>query len=94
MKTSREYPKLKLYMFLLAVQISGAVTFVCQQLPEFRQIAFNPGTQLPQDPASDLITIAVLLVMQISFWYRVHYIPIPFRHPNMLLNHMSCFWAG
>jgi hypothetical protein len=50
MTTSSDRPNAKLYSLLLAIQVVGAVTFVCQQLPEFRQIAANPGQQLPRDP--------------------------------------------
>jgi hypothetical protein len=28
---------------LLAIQIAGAIAFVWQQLPEFRQVLTNPG---------------------------------------------------
>jgi hypothetical protein len=34
------------YLFLLAVQIFGAIW---QQLPELRRVAVNPGEQLPYD---------------------------------------------
>ena len=76
------------YLFALAIQISGAILFVWQQLPQFRQIAVNPGQQLAHDTFSDVMTVGVLLVMQISFWSRLLYIPIPFRRPNMILNHV------
>ena len=79
------------YLFALAIQISGAILFVWQQLPEFRQIAVNPGQQLAHDTFSDVMTVGVLLVMQISFWSRLLYIPIPFRRPNMILNHVFLF---
>ena len=69
----------------------GAITFVWQQLPEFRQIVVNPGEQLAHDTFSDLATVGILFVMQISFWCRLLYIPIPFRRPNMILNHMFLF---
>jgi hypothetical protein len=91
MKTNDERPKAVAYMFLLAIQISGAILFVWQQLPEFRQIAVNPGEQLPLDTFSDVVTVGILLVMQISFWCRLLYIPIPFRRPNMILNHVFLF---
>lgn len=29
--------------------------------------------------------------MQISFWCRLRFIPIPFRRPNMILNHVFLF---
>ncbi len=62
-----------------------------EQLPQFRQIAVNPGQQLAHDTFSDLMTVGVLLVMQISFWSRLLYIPIPLRRPNMILNHVFLF---
>jgi hypothetical protein len=67
MKTSSEHPKPKLYLLLLAIQIFGAIVFIWQQLPEFRQVAVNPGAQLPRDTFSDLVAVGVLCVMQISF---------------------------
>jgi hypothetical protein len=91
MKTSSEHPKPKLYLLLLAIQISGAIVFIWQQLPEFRQVAVNPGAQLPHDTFSDLVAVGVLCVMQIAFWVRVRYVPIPFRHPNMILHHALLF---
>lgn len=91
MKTSDERPKTAIYLFLLAVQISGTIIFVWQQLPEFRQVAVHPGEQLAYDISSDLVAVGFLFVMQISFWCRVLYIPIPFRRPNMILNHVFLF---
>jgi hypothetical protein len=91
MKTNDEQPKAVTYLLVLAIQISGAILFVWQQLPEFRQIAANPGEQLAPDTFADLMTVGVLFVMQISFWCRLLYIPIPFRRPNMILNHFLLF---
>ena len=34
------------YFFLLAIQLFGAIFFICHQLPEFRQVVNNPGVQL------------------------------------------------
>jgi hypothetical protein len=87
----RPAPQSVTYLLLLAIQILGAITFVWQQLPEFRQVAVNPGEQLPYDVVSDVMTVVVLSVMQISFWYRLLFIPIPFRRPNMILNHVFLF---
>jgi hypothetical protein len=91
MKTNDERPKAVAYLFVLAIQILGAILFVWQQLPEFGQIVVNPGEQLPYDVVSDVMTVGVLAVMQISFWYRLLFIPIPFRRPNMILNHVFLF---
>jgi hypothetical protein len=60
-------------------------------LPEFRQVAVNPGEQLPYDVFSDLTAVGLLCAMQIAFWYRQLYIPIPFRRPSMILNHVFLF---
>jgi hypothetical protein len=89
MKTNDQHPKT--YLLLLAIQILGALIFIWQQLPEFRQVVINPGEQLPYDAFSDLSAVGVLFVMQISFWYRLLNIPIPFRRPNMILNHVLLF---
>jgi hypothetical protein len=91
MKMNDERPKAAAYLFVLAIQILGAILFVWQQLPEFRQLVVNPGEQLPYDVVSDVMTVGVLAVMQISFWYRLLFIPIPFRRPNMILNHVFLF---
>ena len=80
-----------IYLLLLALQILGAITFVWQTLPEFSQVADNPGAQLPRDGLSDLISFGVLCVMQLAFWYRVLRVPIPFRHPQIFLQHLFLF---
>ena len=91
MTPNQERAQPALYIFLLAIQILGAITFVWQQLPEFRQVLTNPGEQLPRDPSSDLMTAGILLVMQVSFWIRLLRIPIPFRRSNVFLNHLFLF---
>lgn len=91
MKMSNERPKTKLYSVLFAVQMLGAITFIWQELPEFRQVLDYPGKQLPYDIPSDLMTAGVFLVMQIAFWYRQLHVPIPFRRPNMILNYVLLF---
>jgi len=83
--------KTSLYLLLLALQILGAVVFIWQTMPEFRQVAINPGEQLPRDGWSDLLSFSLLCVMQIAFWCRVLYVPIPFRRPNLVLNHVFLF---
>jgi hypothetical protein len=80
-----------IYLLLLAIQIAGAIAFVWQQLPEFKQVLDNPGEQLPKDVSSDLMTAGILAVMQVSFWVRLLRIPIPFRRPNLFLNHLFLF---
>jgi hypothetical protein len=91
MNKNNESPKAGIYMLLLAIQIFGAILFVWLQLPSFRQIAGNPGEQLRYDAFGDLMTVGILFIMQISFWYRLLYIPIPFRRSNIFLNHVFLF---
>ena len=91
MKPNQKRAQTAIYLLLLAIQIFGAIVFVWQQLPEFRQVAVNPGTQLPKDASSDLMTAGILFVMQASFWVRLLRVPIPFRRPNMFLNHVFLF---
>ena len=79
MKIDNERAKTIIYLLLLAIQISGAIAFVWQQLPEFEQILLRPGEQLPKDPVSDLVIFGIFSAMQISFWCRLLYVPIPFR---------------
>jgi hypothetical protein len=79
------------YFFLLAVQLLGLVFFVWQAMPEFRQIVTNPGVQLQKDAYSDLLMVGVFLAMQICFWIRFRYVPIPFRRANMFLSHLFPF---
>jgi hypothetical protein len=80
-----------LYLLLLAAQIAGAIVFVWQELPEFQQLLSHPGEQLPKDIRSDLIIAGVFGVMQITFWCRLLYVPIPARRPNLFLNHLFLF---
>jgi hypothetical protein len=93
MKTSseRRTPQKVTYLLLLVIQISGMMIFIRQQLPEFEQMFLNPGEQFPKDIYSDLIIFGVFCMMQISFWYRILHVPIPFRRPNIFLSHLFLF---
>jgi hypothetical protein len=91
MKPNQEHPRTAIYLLLLAIQIAGAIFFVGQELPEFKQVLVNPGEQLPKDARSDAMMLGVFFVMQVSFWSRLLCIPLPFRRPNPLLNHVFLF---
>jgi hypothetical protein len=95
MKTTseRRTPKDATYLLLLAIQILGTLIFIWQELPEFHQLLSSPGEQLPKDIYSDLTIFGIFCMMQISFWYRVLYVPIPFRRPNLFLNHVFLFFG-
>jgi hypothetical protein len=87
------YPKTALYWLLLAIQIAGAISFVWQELPEFGQVLNNPGQQLPKNTKADLMVAGIFVVMQIAFWVRLLRVPIPFRRPNLFLNHLFLFFG-
>jgi hypothetical protein len=91
MKIDNERARTTIYLLLLAIQICGAITFVWQELPEFRQVLVHPGQQLPKDPVSDFATFGIFSAMQIAFWCRLLYVPIPFRRANAFLNHLFLF---
>jgi hypothetical protein len=81
MKPNNELPipKNVAYLLLFGIQIFGAMIFIWQDLSEFEQLLLNPGEQLPKDIYADLIIFGVFCMMQISFWCRILYVPIPFR---------------
>jgi hypothetical protein len=91
MKTNGEKPQAAIYLFLLAIQILGAISFVWQELPEFGQVLNNPGEQLPKNTKADLMVAGIFFVMQIAFWFRVLRVPVPFRRPNIFLNYVFLF---
>jgi hypothetical protein len=91
MTPGSEPPKTKLYLLLLAIQIAGVIAFVWQQLPEFEQVVVNPGKQLPHNIVSDFIAVGVFCLMQIAFWYRLRYVPIPVRRQNIVIGHVCLF---
>ena len=91
MKFDGERARTGIYLLLLAIQICGAIAVVWQQLPEFREVLIRPGQQLAKDPVSDLLMIGVFSAMQISFWCRLLYVPIPFQRANLFLNHLFLF---
>jgi hypothetical protein len=91
MTPGSEPAKTKLYLLLLAIQIAGALAFICRELPEFKQLLVNPGKQLPRDAVEDLTAIGIFLVMQIAFWCRQWYAPIPFRRSNTFVSLLFLF---
>ena len=90
-KQQQQTPGNAVYLLLLATQIAGAILFVWHELPEFERLLNHPGEQLSEDIRSDLVIAGVFAVMQISFWCRLLYVPIPVRRPNLFLNHFFLF---
>jgi hypothetical protein len=73
------------------MQLVGALLFIWQELPEFKQILLVPGQQLPKDTWSDLMLVGIVLIMQTGFWIRVRSVPVPIRSANMFLSHAFLF---
>jgi hypothetical protein len=89
--TTNERSQRAAYFFLLGLQVFGAIVFILQELPDFRQVVLDPGKQLPKDVRSDLMMVAVFSGMQIAFWFRLLHVPIPTQRPNALLGHIFPF---
>jgi len=81
------------YVSLLAVQIAGAFFLIWKELPAFEQLVRNPGAQPPSIPYDDLTTLGTLLAMQVAYWYRLRWVPIPVRRANLVLSHLFLFWG-
>src|ERR1700733_12059029 len=81
------------YLLLLAIQIVGMMVFVWQEFSAFEQLFLNPGEQLPKEIYSGVVSFGIFCMMQISYWCRVLYVPIPFRRPNLFLNHVFLFFG-
>jgi hypothetical protein len=79
------------YLLLLGTQVAGTIIFVWQELPSFEHLLLKPGEQLQKDIYSDVIAFGIFCMMQIAYWLRVLYVPIPFRRPNLFLNHVGLF---
>jgi hypothetical protein len=90
MYLKHDHPK-AVYLLLLALQASGAIFFVWEELPEFRQLALNPGEQLRYVPYDDFAMIGTLFVMQVAYWYRLLRLSIPFQGSSSILNHTLLF---
>jgi hypothetical protein len=73
----RDHPK-AVYLLLLA-------------LPEFRQLALNPGEQLRYIPFNDFATIGILFVTQVACWHRLLRISIPFQDSKSGLKSCPLF---
>jgi hypothetical protein len=80
-----------IYLILLSVQVIGAGFIIRNVLPDFRQLAVNPGHQLPYVHYDNFATLGVLVVMQVAYWYRLRCLPIPFQGLNPVLNHLLLF---
>ncbi len=91
MTANSERPQTIIYLFLLAVQICGVIVLVWQGLPAFRQVLLNPGEQPSNQTYPELAMLAVSIGMQISYWYRLLYVPIPFPRSNIVLSHLFLF---
>jgi hypothetical protein len=91
MMPTAERSKRAVYFFLFGLQVFGAIIFILQELPEFRQVVLAPGKQLPEDIRYELVMVAVFSGMQIAFWLRLLRVRIPAQRPSPLLCHLFLF---
>jgi hypothetical protein len=89
----RQRPTEALYLVLFAAQISGVALLIWNGLPVFRQLAAHPGEQIQSGFLDELTLSGALLLMQGAYWYRFLRVPIPFRGPSVILNHVFIFLA-
>jgi hypothetical protein len=81
------------YLLLLAIQMAGTLFVVWRELPDFRQLAFNPGLQLLYMRSDDFATSAAVVVMQVAYWYRLQRVPLQFQSSMPILSHLLLFLA-
>jgi hypothetical protein len=79
------------YLLLFAIQMFGSDFIVWQGLPAFRQLLLSPGAQPASTPYDGNAVVAVLLTMQVAYWYRLLRVPIPFRGSSLALGHLFLF---
>ena len=79
------------YIFIFLIQLFGAAYIILSELPEFRQLMFNPGVQTQYSPLDGNIMVLVLLAMQGAYWYRLLRVPIPDVGRKVLLSHLFLF---
>ncbi len=84
-------PSCLVYAFLFAIQLFGAAFVILSELPEFRQLIYSPGVQTQYSPLDGNLMVAVLLVMQGAYWYRLLRIPIPKFGRKVLVSHLFLF---
>jgi hypothetical protein len=83
-----EPPRIVFYLLLSAIQMFGSDFVVWKALPAFRELALNPGEQLPNTPYDGYSVIPVLLLMQAAYWRRLKRVVIPFRGQRLILSHV------
>jgi hypothetical protein len=79
------------YLLLMAVQLFGSDFIVWKGLPAFRELVLAPGQQPANTPYDDNLTLAVLMLMQAAYWYRLLKVAIPFKGGRLSLSHLFLF---
>ncbi|MDB5503895.1 MAG: hypothetical protein JWR89_3797 [Tardiphaga sp.] len=83
--------KSAVYLILLAIQVLGVIVFVWQELPAFTHVLLYPGLQVSSETHSELVVALVLFTMQIAYWVRLRYVPVPALLANAFLSHLFLF---
>ena len=79
------------YLFLLSVQLTGALFIILDGLPEFRHLVVHPGEQLPYTRYDNPAAPVMIIAMQAAYWYRLQRVSISFRVSNTIVSHLFLF---
>ena len=80
-----------LYLLLFLGQLTGALFIILDGLPEFRHLVAYPGEQLPFERFDNLAAPIMIVAMQVAYWYRLRWVPLPPQRSNPILNHLFLF---
>jgi len=79
------------FLFLLSIQLTGALFVILEGLPEFRQLVSHPGEQLLYARYDNPATPVMIIAMQVAYWYRLLRVPMPSQRSNTILSHLFQF---
>jgi hypothetical protein len=80
------------YLLLTTVQFIGTNFIIWHELPTLRQLLLRPGEVVAEPYNPWLMTLAIAAA-QCAYWYRLIEIPIPFKNPNVIANHVLLLWG-
>jgi hypothetical protein len=79
------------YLFLLLIQLTGALFIILAGLPEFRYLVAHPGEQLQYAPYDNPASPVIIIAMQAAYWYRLQCVQLPSQTSNTILSHLFLF---
>jgi hypothetical protein len=81
------------YLFLFAMQTTGAAILFWYTIPLFRQVLLDPGGHVPRT-ANLVWSLSAITLMQAGYWMRHRLrLPVPQLFRNALLGYIVLFVA-